>query len=362
METKTAGSRPRRSTYGTATQQIHQAITFQADGRLRESEDSCSEALQLLSGSERTGMEAVCIHNTLASIRLDRGKYQQARQDARRAMELASELGEPGSDNELDQLRLAALCLIGRSHLQSGEFDRARPLLERALTMAHYWLPSPSEEKMRILTLLGSVEKESGHRYEAEEYYRKALGIAEQLFDPYHGEVASLCHRLALLAEGWEEADHLVAFAQRAYNIRSSLFGTTSPLAAAAQAGIALVLEAQGSTKEAGEKLLHSLAIFDRHYAAEQCDLSIRIETLRDYALCRRAAAGHLIANGRHDDAREFSNRAQRLFERVLGKRHPLVEKWRLDHQAIRRSTPLFSRKTQQFSPWDWWRGFSFSR
>ncbi len=307
-------------------------------------------------------MEAVNARNTLASIRLDRGKYEQARQDARRALEIAAALGEPGTDTELDRLRLTALCLIGRSHLQAGELDAARPLLERALTMAHYWLPAPAEEKMRILTLLGATEEEAGHRFEAEEYYRKALAIAERLFDSYHGEVASLCHRLALLAEGWDEAGHLEAFARRAYEIRSSQFGTTSPLAASAQAGIALTLEAQGQIKEAGEKFLHALAIFDRHYAAEQCGLSIRVETLRDYALCRRAAAGYLIASGRHNDAREFSDRAQRVFERVLGKSHPLVEKWRQDHQSIRRATPLFARRSQRFSAWDWWRGLSFSR
>ncbi|MBL8173577.1 MAG: tetratricopeptide repeat protein [Bryobacterales bacterium] len=362
METKSGGSRPRRNSFGTATPKFHEAITFQADGRLKESEDCCADALRLLTGEEKHSLEAVSVRNTLASIRLDRGKFHQARQDARRALEIAASLGEPGADTGLDRLRLTALCLIGRSHLQAGELDAARPLLERALTMAHYWLPAPAEEKLKILTLLGATAKEAGHRHEAEEYYRKALAIAEQLYDPYHGEVASLCHRLALLSEGWDEADHLEPFARRAYEIRSILFGTTSPMAAGAQAGIALAMEAQGQLKEAGEKFLHSLSIFDRHYAGEQCELSIRVELLRDYALCRRAAAGYLISSGRHTDAREFSNRAQRLFERILGKSHPLVAKWRKDHDAIRRATPLFALKGRQVSAWDWWRGFSFSR
>ncbi|MBS1825424.1 MAG: tetratricopeptide repeat protein [Acidobacteria bacterium] len=316
----------------------------------------------MLSREERNGLEAVSVRNTLASIRLDRGKYQEARQDARRALEITASMAEPGEDTELDRLRLTSLCLIGRSHLQAGELEAARPLLERALTMAHYWLPANSEEKLRILTLLGALAKESGYRYEAEEYYRKALAIAESLFDPYHGEVAALCHRLALLAEGWDEAEHLEPFARRAYEIRSSQFGTTSPQAAAAQAGIAMTMEAQQQLKEAGEKFLHSLAIFDRHYAAAQCELSIRVELLRDYALCRRAAAGYLIASGRHLDAREFSERAQKVFERVLGKGHPLVRKWREDHRSICRATPMFPRKGQRFSAWEWWRGFSFSR
>jgi len=362
METKTGGSRLRRCPFGTATPKLNEAITFQADGRLKHAEDCCAEALRMLSRDESNGMEAVSVLNTLASIRLDLGKYRQARQDARRALEIAASLAEPGTVTGLDRLRLTALCLIGRSHLQAGELDTARPLLERALTMAHYWLPSPAEEKLRILTLLGATEKEAGNRYEAEEYYRKALALAERLYDPYHGEVASLCHRLALLAEGWDEGDHLETFARRAYEIRSAQFGTTSPLAAAAQAGIALTIEAQGHVKEAGEKFLHSLSIFDRHYAAEQFDFSICVETLRDYALCRGAAAGYLISSGRHNDARQFSDRAQKVFEKVLGKSHPLVEKWRADHNAIRRATPLFARKSQNFSAWDWWRGLSFSR
>ena len=127
METKTG-----------ATPKLQEAITFQADGRLQESEDCCAEALRLLSRDERNGVEAVSARNTLASIRLDRGKYQQARSDARRALEITASMAEPGEDTELDRLRLTSLCLIGRSHLQAGELEAARPLLERALTMAHY--------------------------------------------------------------------------------------------------------------------------------------------------------------------------------------------------------------------------------
>ena len=151
-------------------------------------------------------------------------------------------------------------------------------------------------------------------------------------------------------------------FAVRAWEIRCGLFGSTSPVTAAAQTGLGLVWEAMGKTHEAGEKLLHALAIFDRHYASQYCGFTIGMEMLRDYAVCRRVAAGYLIAAGRRRDAREFSERAQAVMERVLGRRHPLARKWRRDHKGICKAAGRGRQKAVRYNAWDWWRSLSFGR
>ncbi|MBI3679339.1 MAG: tetratricopeptide repeat protein [Acidobacteria bacterium] len=349
-----------RSEMSAASHEHQQALILQADGKLALAEDFCQAALRIKRAEERD-TEMAGILNTLASIRLDLGDATEARRDAICAVEILADRGDPGKDAEADRLRVRSLCLIARSHMQMHEYDQARPLLERALTLAGFCLEEESAEQCHVLLLLGKLCHQAGHWHEAHEYYLRALHMAEQTFDAYHGEVANACHHLAQLAEGWAKPEDLHPYARLGYEIRSSIFGSTHPLTAAAQGGWAMVLEQMGDTRDANDKYLHALAIFDRHFAGEQCELSVNPELLRDYAVCLRGATRHLIAEGRGADACEFSERAQQVFERVLGKRHPFVKQCRREHQALLRSTPR-GRRHSRYSAWEWWRSFSFIR
>lgn len=344
------------------TRLYQNALNHYADGKLTAAEACCAEALRSARAQDISAIEAVSIYNTLSSIRLDRGKARQAREDAMAALELAAELDEPGSNADADRARVQAISLIARSHMHAGNFDLARPLMERAMTMAHYWLHPESPEKVHALDLLGTLSKEAGHYDEAEEYYRKAIALSERVCGRFDGEVASCCLHLALLAEVWDEAPNLEPFGRRAYEIRCDLFGSTSPLTAAALTAFGVALAANGESDAAGEKFVHALAIFDRHYGATTDTSGITPETLTLYATCRRHAAWHLISNGRDADAREFSERAQRVFVRVLGEGHPFIKQWNKDHNAVKKGSSRSSGRSPRYSAWEWWRTFSFSR
>ncbi len=362
METYIGASRSWRSPQADTAAQLHQeALIFQADGKLREAEVRGLEALRLKRSDRRRDRQLALLLNTLAAIRLDRRNDRQARKHAIEAMEILAGLGDPGTDAEADQQRVRALCLIGRSHMHEGEYAEARPLLERAMILVDNCLDPISPEKCHVLVLLGTLSQRAGHVYEAEECFRSALAVAEQAFDSHHGEVARVCQHLALLAGSFEDTAALEAYARRACEIRFGLFGSASPLTAAAQTGLALVLEARGEGHEAGQKYLQAIGLFDGHYAAEQYEYSIPLETLRDYAICRRGAVRHLAACGRLDDARHYSARALRVFERVLGADHPFSRECRGEHQGFLKSLRRRKRKDGA-GLWMCWRFFSFSR
>jgi len=344
------------------TRLFHEALTHHSDGRLAAAEAGCAEALRRAKAERRSALELVNIYNSLASIRLDRGNARQAREDAMMALEHAGELEGPGTNAVADRARVQAISLIARSHMASGNFELARPLMERALTMSHYWLDPESPEKVRALDLLGTLSKEAGFYDEAEEYYRKAIALAERVWGAFDGEVATCCLHLALLAEAWTEAPDLEPFGRRAYEIRCALFGSTSPLTAAALTALGVTLSSNGEADAASEKFVHALAIFDRHYGATADTTGITPETLLHYAICRRHATWHLVGNGRQSDAREFSDRAQAVFTRMLGANHPQMKQWSKDHDAVKKASPRSNGKPSKYSAWEWWRTFSFSR
>jgi tetratricopeptide (TPR) repeat protein len=255
------------------------------------------------------------------------------------------------------------------AHLAAGRLDQAESCCREGLaaTECHAIPPAPPTDepvntyRCRILVRCGVLAAHTGLRYEAEDCYRKALTLAERIWDPYHEEVASICHRLALLAEGWEDGDALLTFAHRAYHIRCSLFGSTHPLTAAARTGTAVVLHAKGEYSRAGEAFVHALGLFDRHYLTSDTTLAAQ-QTLDDYATCLRGASVYLISNGRAADAREFSSRAVHAFVSLLGKRHPQTRQLRAEHDSIARAASRQQSRFHLFPTWNWWRLLSFSR
>ena len=332
----------------TAAYFLQLAQIHTAEGRMEQAEETCTEALRRKEQSGERDRELAAILNLRATVLLERGAAAEARQAATNAIYALA--GIPHSDRE----RVQALSLAGRSYIAEERYAEARPLLERALAMCRH---SGSAEESQMLLELGDLYRHSGSADEAEQYYRMSLAIAEKVHGVYSPEVGTVCHRLAALAESADDPGAFERYARRAYEIRCSTFGSTHPLTAAAQSGLASVLEACGEIREAGEKYLHALAIFDRQYANASFDgCSANVAILRDYAFCRIGACRKLLSDGRTEDAHEFSARAQRVFERFLGKRHPLVKQCRKEHESLLRMGKKGLGHRMRYSAWEWWR------
>ncbi|MBL8227331.1 MAG: tetratricopeptide repeat protein [Bryobacterales bacterium] len=332
-----------------------------AGGRLAKAEEHAQEALRRKLKSGERDEQLAQILTALGAIRLERGAASKARKDALEAIDVLGDFEPPGESRDVDRGRVRGLCLLGRCHIEEGNFAEARPLLERALTLVQHCLEPVCEELVEVLMAMGLLCQEAGYALEAEEYYRAALTATETLHGPMCGEAATICQRLALLAESAQDPESLQPFAQRAYEIRCSDFGSGHPYTASAQSALACVLDAIGEEREAGEKYLHAIAIFDQHLASSHADeCPLHPDMVRAYDQCRRGAAKHLVAHGRAADAREFSTRAQQVIERVFGRSHRFVENCRRYHQALQRAKG--GGRKVSFSAWDWWRSLSFGR
>lgn len=352
---------PRRSANGTAAHYLQLAQVDHAEGRLAQAEEHAQEALRRKQKSGERDEQTAQILTALGAIRLERGDASKARKDVLQAIDVLGDFEPPGERRAVDRGRVRALCLLGQCHIADGNFAEARPLLERALTLVQNCLEAVCEEYCQVLMAMGSLCQEAGYAIEAEEYYRAALAATEELHGPMHGEGAVICQRLALLAERAEDPESLLPFAQRAYEIRFSDFGSTHPYTAGAQSALAYVLDAIGEQRAASEKYLHAMAIFDRHFAATHAgECPLHPDLVRAYDQCRRGAAKHLVATGRADDAREFSTRAQQVIERVFGKSHRFAGNCRRFHQALERAKG--GGRKVSYSAWDWWRSLSFGR
>lgn len=350
----------RRSANDTAAHSLQLAQTDFAEGRLATAEEHAIEALRRKQKSGETDEQLAVIWTTLGAIRLERGATGNARKDALQAIDVLGEFEPPGECRSVDRGRVRALCLLSRCDIALGNYEEALQMLARARSMAEDCLEPACDELCEVLVTSAELCRESGYAFEAEEYYRAALEVAEEINGAFAGEVAAICQRLALLADAVDDPDSLLPFARRAYAIRCSLFGSTHPYTAAAQSALAGVLDAMGEERDAREKYLHAVAVFDRHFAVPQGgDCPRPPDLMRAYDHCRRGAARHLIASGRLDDAREFSARAQLAIEQVFGRSHPFTDGCRNFHSALQRTK---GGRRSGSSSWNWWRSLSFGR
>ncbi len=125
-------------------------------------------------------------------------------------------------DQERDvQARL--LSVVGRVYSKLGSFDRAEPLLRRAIETAH-----GSGERARALSALGDLLYVRGELEEAERFHREALAAQRRARPRRHEEIAAAVHELGktLLEKEDPEAEAVLS---EALASRERLLGPTHP-------------------------------------------------------------------------------------------------------------------------------------
>ncbi len=117
------------------------------------------------------------------------------------------ELGaDPGVGAEL-------MRVIGRIYSRLGAYDRARPLLEKALETHRQLYGAAHLEVAQDLNDLATVIRDLGDYTAAERMHREALEIRRQLLGEEHPKVAGSLHNLARVLEirgDWDEAEALL--------------------------------------------------------------------------------------------------------------------------------------------------------
>lgn len=118
--------------------------------------------------------------------------------------------GPRGGQQSEAQLGPEALLDLGRTYLEKQEYDRAKPLLQRALTLQEESLGRPDHPGLIVYLLrLASVHEAQEDHVSAARLHERTLAIAEKAFGPDHPLVTIALFKAARAYH--ENADYLRA-------------------------------------------------------------------------------------------------------------------------------------------------------
>ena len=226
----------------------------------------------------------------------------------RGAVRVEQELGDQ------PETQATLMSSIGAVYSGLGLFDRAEPLLRRALDTRRRLLDEGDPAIAESRDKLGAMLQARGEFDEAEPLLRVALAERREAFGELHPTVAESSYHLAkvLQSQGrYEEAERLYSEALR---IHQATGGDELELARM-QGGLAILFSEMGDFEaaEAGfrEALrIRRLVLGNNH--------ALVAEAVNDLAVC-------LGIQGKYDDAEPRFREALEIRRRLLGDEHPAV-------------------------------------
>jgi|GEM_PF-1107012 len=242
-----------------------------------------------------------------AAFRLDRGDYDEARPLLERAFRIReAALGSDHPDTTATAHRLALL------HEAQGDVDAAERAYRGALERAEA-VGQSGPDLIPHLVNLAALRKARNALDTAEPIYRRALRIADEALGPDHPTTAACCDNLG----GCLYAGHDLEAAEQAYRraleISERIFGPAHEATGAALHNLATTLDAQQRFRDAETYYRRAL---DLRRVALGDDHEDTLSTLHNLAAV-------LESTGRADEAEDFYRQAVAGWERLVGARHP---------------------------------------
>jgi serine/threonine-protein kinase len=179
------------------------------------------------------------------------------------------ERGAERIDTDLEgqpDVQARLLDVVGEVYLNLGQYDEARPLLERALVLRRQMHGETHADVASSMDHLAFLYEKTGDYEEAEQLNRRALSMRRALHGEEHAAVAESLNRLAgvLMHKGtYEEAEPLY---RQSLATRQRLLGDEHPEVAVTMNDLALLLHRRGKLEEAEQYARQALALNRTHY------------------------------------------------------------------------------------------------
>ncbi|HSF38892.1 MAG TPA: tetratricopeptide repeat protein, partial [Thermoanaerobaculia bacterium] len=249
------------------------------------------------------------LHTLRAEVLRELGRAPEGLEEARRALETATEI------HGADQPGLARpLNTLGILLRETGNTAEARETLEQALALQTRIEPAGANTAF-ILANLGLVLRDLDEKPAALAHFQQALAIHRQAFGDVHPVVATDLGNLALLSRELGEPQQALQYLRPTVDILRRLYGDAHPQVARALTNVADLLRELGETEGARLHLDAALTIdrqvFGDHHPAVAADLN-------NLALVEREL-------GDHGSARQHLEEALAAAMASLGEEHPLV-------------------------------------
>ena len=244
----------------------------------------------------------------LASLEFSDSRYVEARDAARRALELRQRLQASDTPDYA-----TALMNLAVAEFSLGRYDEALERHEEALALRRRLFGSSHPEVAFSLHQIGTVEAARGNHERAAEAYAEALAMREATLGLDHPKVAETLNNMAVLASDRGRLDEAGGYYERALAILERSLGEAHPNVAQVLANLGTLFDERGQPARGRPLLERALrlrrdAFGERHRAVAQSQHALAI------------ALDHL---GELDEALALHHQAVASYEEILGVDHP---------------------------------------
>ena len=280
------------------------AYTLSSLGRYGEAEEAHRQALELTSPENKPVMAERLNNLGLAVFSLGRlGESQELLEEAlnlRRA-ELSESAELAASLNNL------ALVLAAQDKRKEAE-----PLYRAALEMRQSVLGNEHPTTTYSMTNLATLLDQMNHLEEAEAGYREALRLRRNIFGDDHPAVASVLYQIGWLQSRRGQLDQARVHLEEALEIRSRVLGADHPSTAVILNAVAVVATDMGEVDQAEQWLRRALSIYRSVFGDSHHDIALVIGNL----------GKTMQVKGNFNEAERLLLQALEMNRRELGMEH----------------------------------------
>jgi tetratricopeptide (TPR) repeat protein len=247
---------------------------------------------------------------TIGTVYQQLGLYDKASPLLERALKTRRKLFGPESPEVAESLES-----LGRLAERQGRYAPARPLLERSLALREAALGPQDPQVAQSLDALAQLAFSQGDYPRARSLWQRALALREKALGPRHPRVAEVLDRLALTELRAGEDAAAEKLFQRALALRQQALGSRHPQVAESLANLANFYRQHGDPAKAEPLYRQALAVNEAILGPDHPTVA---RNLYNLGLCR-------IDVGDFPGAADLLRRALDIQRQSLGPDHPEV-------------------------------------
>lgn len=250
----------------------------------------------------------------VATLRWRQGRFGEAEPMAREALQLREAIDAREQSVESALAVAEALDRVALILRRLGRYDEAQPYVEQAIDITEKTQGPDSMEMANRLNTLAILFWNRDQLEEAEDLFRRALGVRETLGEEHPEFTANLNNLAGVLRDLGRHAEAENHY-QRALRLRRQHLGPDHPSVGYSLSNLALLYRRQERFEDAEVMLLQALEVWEAALGPEHPDVGFALNNL----------ALTYAELGRHSDGIPYSQRALSINEARLGSAHPSV-------------------------------------
>jgi len=225
----------------------------------------------------------------------------------------AKEIEQGLQEQPLTRARL--MDTIGTVYMKLGLYEDADALLRRALELREELLDDKDLQVAESLVSLSLLLEQRGDLKEAEQIAARALDIREKTLPPDHPDIAASLHGLARIYYRQVKLKESEPLYKRGLRIREKVFGSNHPEVAESLNDLGVLYYAKSQYEKAEKCYQQALAIREAVLGPDHPEVGRSLNSL----------ASLYLTQNRFDEAEPLYRRALAIREKTLGPVHPDV-------------------------------------